>query len=173
MKPYTTRIRFSQRTRRRLVVTAYLSLVGFALTLTAGKALWGQAAALSLLCGIFIGSYLLLAVALAYAIGLQDGMPDSYLDERQRALRDRAHRIAFVPVNYYIVGISLTLGLANHWFQQPFFMGLAIAVGFGVISLPSAYIAWLEPDPIEESLSKTATRRPKTTAAPESHEVKP
>lgn len=105
---------------------------------------------MSLLSGIFIGSYLLLAVALAYAIGLQDGMSDSYLDERQRALRDRAHRIAFVPVSYYIVGISLALVLANHWFQQPFFMGLVIAVGLGVTSLPSAYIAWLEPDPVQE-----------------------
>lgn len=42
MKPYTVRIRFSQRTRRRLAVTAYLSLVGFALVPTVGKELWGR-----------------------------------------------------------------------------------------------------------------------------------
>ncbi len=156
MKPLSTRIRFHQRTRRALVVGAYLSLLGYALALTAGVALLGRDVALVLGWG-FIGLFVVLGFVLAYATGLLEGMPDRYLDERQQALRDRAHRIAFIPVNWYIIGLAISLGFANHWFQQPAFAVLVITVGLAILMLVSAYVAWLEPDPVEENASGPLT----------------
>lgn len=72
-----------------------------------------------------MGLYAVLGLTLLYGTGLLDAMPSSYLDERQQALRNRAHRLAFVPVNYYILGMLLSLNLANHWFQEPFFIIMA------------------------------------------------
>ena len=141
IKPYSTRVRFSQRTRRCLVMVAYLSLLAYTLAWLFGSELrWA-----------FISLYVVLQLILAYATGLLDGMPASYLDERQETLRNRAFRLAFVPVNYYIIGILLSISLANHWLQERFFIALVVALGLGIIMLPAAFIAWLEPDPIEEN----------------------
>lgn len=150
IKPYSTRVRFSQRTRRRLVMVPYLSLLAYALAWLFGSELhWA-----------FISLYVVSQFILAYATGLLEGMADRYLDERQQVLRNRAHRLAFVPVNYYIIGILLSLNLANNWFQEPFFVALVSALGLVIFTLPAALIAWLEPDPIAED-------------APPSHEVAP
>jgi hypothetical protein len=92
MKLHSTRIRFRQRTRRRLVVSAYFSLLGLALAFTAGEVLLGRDLAAVFGWG-FIGLYIALGLALAYATGFLEGMPGNYLDERQQALRDRAHLI--------------------------------------------------------------------------------
>jgi hypothetical protein len=154
IKPYSTRVRFSQRTRRRLVIVAYLSLLSYALTWLLGD---GVAQALT---WAFISLYLVLVFTLAYATGLLEGMADRYLDERQQALRNRAHRLAFIPVNYFVLGILLSLNLANHWFQEPVFIALVSALGLAIFTLPATLIAWLEPDPVEES-------------TPPSHEVVP
>jgi hypothetical protein len=150
MKPCSTRIRFRQCTRRCLVVCTYLSLLGFALASTAGVALLGRDLA-SVFGRSFIGLHAVFAFVLSYATGLLEGMPGNYLDERQRALRDRAHFVAFIPANWYIFGIVLSLGLANHWFQEPVFIVLVLSVGLAILMLAGAYVAWLEPDPMEEN----------------------
>lgn len=155
IKPYSTRVRFSQRTRRRLAIGLYLSLLSFALT---WLALGGEVA--RPLTWVFMGLYAVLGLTLVYATGLLDGMPSRYLDERQQALRDRAHQLAFIPVNYFVLGILLSLSLANHWFQEPVFIAVATVLGLAIFTLPATLIAWLEPDPVEES-------------APPSHEVVP
>lgn len=149
MKLHSTRIRFPQRTRRRLVVGAYFSLLGFALAFTAGEVLLGRDLAAVFSWG-FIGLYVVFGLVLACATGLLEGMPGNYLDERQQALRDRAHCVAFIPVNWYIVGIVLSLGRANHWFQEPVFIVLVISLGLAILMLTGAYVAWLEPDPVGE-----------------------
>ncbi len=109
-----------------------------------------------LLRWVFIGFYLVLAFVLAYATGLLDAMPSRYLDERQQALRDRAHRLAYVPVNYFVLGILLSLGLANHWFQEPIFIALVSALGLAIFILPAVIIAWLEPDPVKDQEAQSA-----------------
>ncbi|MBS3966435.1 MAG: hypothetical protein KGZ60_04190 [Truepera sp.] len=145
MKLLSTRIRFSQRTRRSLVIIAYLSLLSFVLTQLLGEEV-AQA-----LRWAFICLYLVLVFTLAYATGLLDAMQSRYLDERQETLRNRAHRLAFVPVNYFVLGILLSLNLANHWFEEPVFIALVSALGTAIFTLPAVIIAWLEPDPVEES----------------------
>jgi hypothetical protein len=149
VKPISTRIRFRQRTRRLLVVSAYLSLLAYSLALTAGVALLGRDVALVIGWG-FIGLFVVLGLVLAYATGLLEGTPGNYLDERQRALRDRAHYVAFIPANWYILGIALSIGLANHWFQEPVFIVLVISLGLAILTLTGAYVAWLEPDPVDD-----------------------
>lgn len=147
------RIRFRQRTRRALVLGAYLSLLAYALAFTAGVTLLGRDVAVVLGWG-FIGLFIVFSVLLAYATGLLEGTMATYLDERQQALRDRAHYVAFIPANWYIIGIILSIGLANHWFQEPVFVVLVISVGLAILSLTGAYVAWLEPDPVEEDTAR-------------------
>jgi hypothetical protein len=152
MKPFGSHVRFSQRARRGLIIGLYLCLLGFVLT-------WWLPLVAEVaypLRWVFMGLYAVLGLTLVYGTGLLDAMPSRYLDERQQALRDRAHRLAYVPVNYFVLGILLSLGLANHWFQEPIFIALVSAFGLAIFMLPAVIIAWLEPDPVKDQEAQSA-----------------
>ncbi len=140
-------IRFRRSTRRRAVVFAHLILVT---ALAAGAMVSFNVAVL--LTGVFV----LLSFWLAYATGFLESLPNRYLDERQRALRDRAHRFALVLANVYVGGIVLTVIFANAWYQEPFFVLLVFILGLAVLNLVPSYIAWLEPDPLTEEVSRAS-----------------
>lgn len=85
---------------------------------------------------------------------------NSGLDERQRALRNRAHQIsyaAFVGFGLFMLGMNF-FGLGGK--LVAFGVGevsvnlLLLTANFIVLSaLPVLVVAWLEPDPLEDELS--------------------
>jgi hypothetical protein len=124
------------------------------------SSLWLQTSAPSLLWGPV--SFLLIFVTVAGALVLYAFVRDrashgARLDERQRALRDRAWifcyeilaaviviAVAVLAVVVLIVGRDVTLDGA-------FVSGLAICIGVLIPLLPVAALAWVEPDPPAEA----------------------
>jgi hypothetical protein len=83
------------------------------------------------------------------------------LDERQRSVRDRAFRIA-----YLILSLVFLAGTAFYSWrfvrpEQSHGTHFVLPVGIGVIllslTLPLAVVAWTEPDPPEDSGTFTKT----------------
>ena len=58
------------------------------------------------------------------------------LDERQKALRDKAYRLSYKVFGATTLSITTLLLLVN-WYL--------------LLALPILYVAWLEPDPIQEN----------------------
>lgn len=79
------------------------------------------------------------------------------LDERQRSVQDRAYKFAYQGLGAAVVIVALLLGLAHFGrFTPPHLtrgeVGLLLGVLFLVVlTLPSAMMAWTEPDPPEDS----------------------
>ena len=81
-------------------------------------------------------------------------LPDRFLDERQRALRDRAYRYAYLILGW-VVAAALTLGLiafvvvsendaatlTTTWDQA---IGVVLSVTLLISLLPSAVFAWCD-----------------------------
>ncbi len=78
--------------------------------------------------------------------------PDGALDERERTVRDRAylqsHRI--LTLGIFVVAV-LALVLANDvvTLDGGLLRSLLMAAGMGALVLPSAIVAWQEPDDLE------------------------
>lgn len=83
---------------------------------------------------------------------------DHKLDERQRGLRDRAHRLTYRAFSSYAIFMLLTnmFGVTDLYITYgrsgaTAVMTLLLQInGFLFISLPILYVAWLEPDPPTE-----------------------
>lgn len=79
---------------------------------------------------------------------------DAEVDERQRAVRERAHYLAY---NSWALGFALGLlywffaGEFGWWLPRSYNERTAVfwTLLLSLASLPSAIIAWLEPDPFE------------------------
>jgi hypothetical protein len=82
---------------------------------------------------------------------------DRHLDERQRLVRDRAYRVAYYVITASVLLLSLIVlyaaGDDASWSTlrqlTPFLPWLAFVVG----SLPTAIVAWSEPDAPEDPLA--------------------
>jgi hypothetical protein len=93
-------------------------------------------------------------VRLAMAPGYAADTLDRFLDERQRLVRDRAYRVAYYVVTGLMillsVGVIYIAGSEDTWsaWREPalFLPWAAFIVG----SLPTAIVAWAEPDPPDE-----------------------
>jgi hypothetical protein len=81
-------------------------------------------------------------------------LPDRFLDERQRALRNRAYRYAYLILGWIVAGLA-TVGLiafvivpdddtatvTTTWSQA---LGLVLSVTLLISLLPSMVVAWLD-----------------------------
>lgn len=81
--------------------------------------------------------------------------PDAEVDERQRAVRERAHYLAY---NMWSLGFARGLlywyfaGDSGWWLPRFYYERTAVfwTLLLSLVSLPSAIIAWLELDPADE-----------------------
>ena len=143
--------------RRRLVIAMY---VGFAIfltimyigyTATPRGPLWLGVLAVATFVATGYGF-----VRLVAAPGYAADTIDRFLDERQRLVRDRAYRVAYYPVTALLLVVSVVTlyaaGSDHGWslLRVPalFLPWFAFVVG----SLPTAIVAWSEPDPPDDPL---------------------
>jgi hypothetical protein len=141
-----------RRTRRLAVIAAFtglpLQFVGYQTLVAPGRlslTIWGP------ITIVLFGLTLIGAIA-TYAFG-QGRMGDrSRLDERQRAMNDRA-----LVISYGVMTTIVTLALGAVWLVASFVgpitfkmdatsLSVAVAVGLYLPLLPFASLAWIEPD---------------------------
>jgi hypothetical protein len=147
------RIPSGRRRSRRLAVAAAFSgiplqILGYQTLVAPGRlslAIWGPIT-------VVLFSATLVGAIATYAFG-QGRMGDrSKLDERQRAMNDRA-----LVVSYGVVTTVVTLILGAIWLVASFVgpitiqmdatsLSVAVAVGLYLPLLPFASLAWIEPD---------------------------
>ncbi len=144
----------SQRQRRLLVLTEYAGLSAFPLaSLLAESAWWMMLALVGIVASVFIHDRLLARFTQNIA-----NKVDAALDERQAAIRNDAHRTAYrvlgsVVVVALVVLQMLTTGPLSErpWAPQISTREIVAPVCTTIlwiyITLPTAVIAWREPDP--------------------------
>jgi len=154
----------SRTLRRRSVLAAYGGLLGWVawswLNLRIDPATWIKAGIFLAIAVHFVG----LAVLASARGGVWKlaNEPDARLDERQRAVRDRAYRRGYALLGAAVVlaATYLALALAFGW-PLPRSTGAVQMVLWTVIvvtiTIPAAVLAWTEPDPADPC--HTATRR--------------
>jgi hypothetical protein len=146
--------RLSRRQRRLLVLAEYAGLfsVPMAFVLTENS-WWSLLGLLGVLAAVLIHDRLLLRFTQKIA-----NKADADLDERQTAVRDNAHRAA-----YQILGTSIIVVLAlvqmmttgpladRPWTPQISVQSVVVPASttflWMYVTLPTAVIAWREPDP--------------------------
>lgn len=143
----------SRRTRRGLVLAAYLGylvLVGV-LWARSALALPGWTALLALAPGLVIlVSYMRLFAPSGFAANI--GLGHLQLDERQRHVRDQAYAVAYRIVTGLFLGLTLytLIALSSDAFWLPRSINALNAVFWGlwlfVTTVPIAVLAWTEPD---------------------------
>jgi hypothetical protein len=156
------RLRSMPRRTRRLIVLATfagypLLNVGYALLYRAGAVpgvslLWAPIAIL-LLFGFAIGVFVI------YAVTRNRAEPEAVeLDERQRDLAVRARALSYGVLLAFIVGIAgawaiyvTTVGPVT--LGAELLLTVAIVVGVYLPILPSAVLAWIEPDAPPEDVA--------------------
>lgn len=147
--------RLSRTQRRLLVVGAYLGLLSYAgMVLVMGNSPWLLLSLAGLLVAVIIHSWLLAPFTQRIA-----DRKASSLDERQEAVRNRAHHSA-----YQILASVLIIVLVYSQLDLLHFEGalpsldidegnvstVLVAALWSLITLPTAIIAWNEPDPDDE-----------------------
>ena len=149
--------RLSRRSRRVVVLAAMLGLPAMYLwsAIWAGTSVpviaWGWASFV-LIGATFVGAYVLYR----YVQGRAD-LAGAGLDERERALRDRAWILSYqvLAVVVVLLGAAVVIPVLGfgHAVTVDASLASAVAICLGVLLplLPAAALAWLEPDPIEEA----------------------
>jgi amino acid permease len=144
----------SQRHRRVLVLAEYAGLFSYlTVTVFMDDAWWWLLALVGVVAMILIHSQLLVRFTQKIA-----NKEDAELDERQTAVRDNAHRTA-----YQILGSAIIVGLVllqmlttgplglKPWTPQLSIRSVVTpalsTLIWMYVSLPTAVIAWAEPDP--------------------------
>ncbi|ADI15604.1 hypothetical protein [Truepera radiovictrix] len=149
--PRTTAYRALSRRQRRALVLASAAVLAagvlVALAGVSGLALWA-----------LIGCYALGSAGLSWSVGFVDALPDRALDERQQAVRDRAHRAAYPAVSWYVLALLALLGGYPAAFTGPWRM-LVAAAGLAALMLPTWIVAWLEPDPTPDEPDALSAER--------------
>jgi hypothetical protein len=160
--------RLSRRARRVVVIATFIAYpamyIGYAFLARSGalppvSQLWAPVA-IVLMFGFVVG------VAVIYAVTRSRAEPSfSDLDERQRDLAVRARALSYGVLLTFIVALAglwavgvtiagpLTLG--PEWL-----LPVAIVVGVYLPVLPSAVLAWIEPDAPPEDLATTSEAGP-------------
>ena len=143
--------RLSQRTRRLIAVASMLGLPGmyvwsaFGLTTSAPKIAWGPIS--FLLIGMTAGGSLILYRFVRDRADLR-----ANLDERQRQLRDRAMVLAYQVMAVAVVAVVAVIAILVLVMGRTVTLdgtivgGLAITAGVLIPLLPTAALAWIEPD---------------------------
>lgn len=143
--------------RRRLVVAMYAAFAAFLAIMYFGYTAtprWPWPLGVLAVAAFLATGYGF--VRLVYAPGYAADTVDRFLDERQRLVRDQAYRAAYYPVTALLLVLSLVVMYAAggdaSWSAlrdlAPFVPWVAFVVG----SLPTAIVAWSEPDPPEDLL---------------------
>jgi len=113
---------------------------------------------------ITLGSFTLaIAAILEYRTRALANSMDRFVDERERARRDHAHRLAYWILSFPIgllAGIIMTNmgtwgsseGLAIGPEQMPIFLVFSWLALLLFLSLPTAIIAWTEPRPLDDEV---------------------
>jgi len=145
----------SLRRRRALVVATYVGFAAFMVTLYAGYTaaprwpFWLGCSAIIL----FVATAAAF-IALVRAPGYAADVLDARLDERQRQVRDHAYRFAYYGLTILFGGFSLLVMYAagsNASWQAIQDMALLLPwLTFLPGSLPTAVVAWTEPDILED-----------------------
>ncbi len=142
--------------RRALVVATYLGFAAFMLAMYRGytaEPRWP--ALLAIFAAILFVATAAAFVRLVTAPGYAADTLDRRLDERQRLVRDRAYRVAYYALTLLFGALSLAVlyaaGNDEAWqsMRVPalFLPWLTFLPG----SLPTAVVAWTEPDLPEDS----------------------
>lgn len=144
----------SQRQRRLLVLAEYAGLFSFPVaSILVGSAWWLLLALVGVVAAVFIHGRMLIPSTQKIA-----KKQDADLDERQTAVRDSAHRTAYqILGTVIIVGLvflqTLTTGLLSErpWTPQisirEVVAPIVTTMVWLYVTLPTAVIAWREPDP--------------------------
>lgn len=156
-QPQQSRIdRLSHRARRTIAVVTLLGLPA----MFAWSAFWQRTDVAPAVWGP--GSFVLIGITIVGALVLyryvrdRADMPGSRLDERERQLRDRAWILAYQVLGVVVV-VAAAVAIPVLGFGTPVTIdasaATAIALCLGILLplLPAAALAWLEPDPVEES----------------------
>ena len=146
-----------RRTRRLLVLETFLGypllVAGYTLLVLTDRVpvtLWAPVA-LALMAISLIG------VAIVYGWAKPRTDSKAHLDERQRAMLDRAHVIGYGVLGTVITLLAGALALVAS-FDGPILVTMGgltpflIALGLYLPILPSAILAWIEPDPAADDV---------------------
>jgi vacuolar-type H+-ATPase subunit I/STV1 len=142
--------------RRALVLATYLGFAAFMAVMYGGYTAQPRwPALLAIIAAILFvataGSFGRLVTAPGYAA---DSV-DQRLDERQRLVRDRAYRMAYYAVALLFgvlsLGIMYAAGLDDTWSSVRVAALFLPWLTFLVGSLPTAVVAWTEPDLPEDN----------------------
>ncbi len=148
--------RLSQRSRRIIAVATLLGMpAAFAwstywLTTGVTNLLWGP------ITFVLFGATIWGAVMLYAFVRRRADLPAPDLDERQRHLRDQAWILSYQVLSTVVILGVAWAGLAVWLFDKPVTIdaGLANALVLSIAVLlpvlPTAALAWIEPDPIAE-----------------------
>ena len=149
--------RMPQRSRR---VVAIATLIGmpvaylwssYWLATSAPTVLWGPITFV-LFGATIVGAFLLYG----YARGRAE-LPGRNLDERQRQLRDRAWILSYQVLSAVVILGVIVAGIEAFLVERPVTLdasainALVLSVAVLLPVLPTAALAWIEPDPIEEA----------------------
>jgi hypothetical protein len=138
----------------------YAAVVGlFWLNANADLPLW--TAVLLLLAGlVLLAGLLSIFFGQGHAVDLAN-QTDAALDERERQVRDRAFRFAYIwlaaaftlLVTYAAIASDSGLG----WLPRTWNERQAVLWGVNLLAwtLPTASVAWMEPDPVEDEADVT------------------
>jgi hypothetical protein len=141
----------SQRTRRLIVLSTFLgypaTYVGYATLVATNRIptiVWAPFALLFMAATVF-------GLFAIYGYSRDRAEMTSRLDERQRQLRDQAWILSYVVLSTVVVAILGGLALWLTFVGQLTFnfgdlSGWFIALGVFLPTLPSAALAWIEPD---------------------------
>lgn len=144
------------RRARRLIITGVVLLAAAALVTVAVMpegSLGGSLAKLVTAIGTVAGFTLVMTRSASWFLG---NAPDSELDERERAIRDRAYFKAYgvfaglaIVCAFYMLDLGPDLGLwtpesHNQWWA---IVWVFVMLGLG---LPAGFVAWDLPDPVTD-----------------------
>ena len=128
--------------RRALVAALVADCAGLLLATALQPAPWSAVLLLVLL--------VLLDVALGRATQRLAAAPDQAVDERQEALRNRAHRLAYWMLAVFVGGTlvaDVAAPQSRAWLENSVPLGLGLLVFLQLLLvLPAMTLAWLEPD---------------------------
>ncbi len=149
--------RLSRRSRRILAVATLVGLPAsyawssYWLTTTAPNLLWGP------ITFLLFGATIWGTVLLCGYVHRRAEFPGSHLDERQRQLRDRAWILSYQVLSAVVIAGVVIAGIEALLFGRAVVLDaslvnvLVLAIAVLLPVLPSACLAWIEPDPIEEA----------------------
>ncbi|MFL5778963.1 MAG: hypothetical protein ACJ761_08480 [Chloroflexota bacterium] len=141
----------SRRFRRLAVIAAFvgfpLQTLGYWTVVAPGRVsetIWGPVS-------IVLFATTLVGLVVVYGFGQSRIGGSAVLDERQRAMNDRALVLGYGVLTTFIVAVAALIAVYASFvgpitITMDAFTSVAIAIGLYVPALPFAALAWIEPD---------------------------